>query len=534
MIPKHKNISKLIVFIVALLILRLETMPHSVGTHNDPAPAPAPASASTNLSVLGASIHLTNLPIASPDPMPTTTSDLSLSPTISPSPSPTPLQPGAPTPVRPVRSNTPDIMYSALPYTSATVTTAGGSNGPWWLSTIHTPVSSPAGPSTVIAVIDTGFALNHKGLTNRWWTNNAEMGPTSNEGPTPNCTSRGLALDKSCNNLDNDGDGYPSDWRGWDFANNDNSPLAGTTSPTSSAVSHATFVTGLIASSITSSSGGVDINARIMPLQALTDGGRGTTSTVADAIIYAADHNAGIINLSLGSSSDDSYLHQAIAYAIAKGSVVVAAAGNDGCDCMLYPANYPEVIGVGASTSTDNLAVFSSFGANLDLIAPGQDLCSTTWLSTDDTSAYACGGAGTSFATPLVAGALSRLISSGISTKVAGQFLGIAADKTTAMNGAWRTLQSGTGRIDIASAITDSLSAQHLAQPDSTIKFTCSGNLDCAITVSNSQNQVTIISKIPTGLAVGVYWNSGSVSSNPSVWAVSTPNSNLMLYYAAY
>ena len=438
----------------------------------------------------------------------------------------------APSPIKPIKNNTPDSIYTALPFTTGSAT-AAGSGSPWWLNTIHTPATVSAGPNTLIAVIDTGFALAHTALSGKWWTNPGEMGPTLIEGPAPNCTSRGLVLDKSCNNLDNDGDGYPSDWRGYDFANNDNSPQAGTDAPTGAAVGHGTFVAGLIVGTLTSSSGGVDTNARILPLQALTDSGSGTTSTVGDAIIYAADHGAQIINLSLGTSSDDLYLHQAIAYAMSKGSIVVAAAGNDGCDCMLYPANYPEVEAVGASTMSDTLASFSSYGSNLDLIAPGESLCSTSWTSTNETSGYLCGGAGTSFATPIVVGSISRLIAAGALSLLASQYADIAADKLAAMNGSWRTNLYGTGRINVTASLSTIALTNHFSVQNALLRTRCSGINACAVTISTSSGTTTYSSKAPQGQAEAVYWDSGSSSSNPTLWLLTDTNNGSTHYYSS-
>jgi subtilisin family serine protease len=76
---------------------------------------------------------------------------------------------------------------------------------------------------------------------------------------------------------------------------------------------------------------------------------------------------------------------------------------------MVYPANYPEVVAVGAATSGGQLAGFSSYGPNLDVIAPGVNLFTTTWLPSNGTSAYAANISGTSLATPIVSGLLTRL-----------------------------------------------------------------------------------------------------------------------------
>lgn len=151
---------------------------------------------------------------------------------------------------------------------------------------------------------------------------------------------------------------------------------------------------------------GVNWHTAILPIQALNDEGYGDTYTVAEAIYYAADQNADVISISLGSSQEDDYLRYAISYALSKGSIVVAASGNDGCNCISYPANYPEVIAVGALDSTNSPAGFSSYGANLDFLAPGSNMATSYWTPTQPTDAYVGGVAGTSFATPFVSGML--------------------------------------------------------------------------------------------------------------------------------
>jgi hypothetical protein len=454
-------------------------------------------------------------------------------PITSPAPSETPtisapsLKPSGP----PAR----EYIYSALPYTQPLETVSPTGASPWHLATIGNPsqTNPVAGSGPIVAVIDTGFALSHASLSGHWWRNSGEIGPTSSEGPLPNCTSRGLALNKSCNNLDNDGNGYPSDWQGWDFSGDDNTPQAGSVSPNGSSVSHGTFVAGLISATVTSTVGGVDQTARIMPLQALSDVGDGTTSSVSEAVIYAADHGATIINLSLGTDVDDEYMHQAITYAISKGSVIVAASGNDGCDCLLFPANYPEVVAVGATDSQDNLASFSSYGANLDLTAPGQSLCSISWTNANPTTSTACGGSGTSFAAPIVSGALSRLVAAGGKASLISQYIGITTDKTSGMGGAWRTNMFGTGRLKLSTAIVALSQAYNLSLDDAIVRFACSGTNICSITTRDANgNTAQISSKHPIGEASSLYWSTGSNISSPLVWSVLNMNNNSTFYYA--
>lgn len=284
----------------------------------------------------------------------------------------------------------------------------------WWTTQTGLPTAwgIASGANTKIAIIDTGFALQHEEFTGRWLDNAGESGPTTQEATSgPNCTSRGLALDKSCNGLDDDGNGYVDDFRGWDFDSDDALPQAGDTNPNGTGVWHGTAVSGIAAATGNNGVGiaGVSWGAKILPLQALNDDGEGDTLTISHAIRYAADRGVDVINLSLGSTQEDSYLRQAIQYALGKGTVVVAAAGNDGCDCIEFPAIYPEVVSVGASNSAGAVASFSDYGDNLDIVAPGQGMKSAGWSKTNGTSAYATNIAGTSFSAPYVSGVLADL-----------------------------------------------------------------------------------------------------------------------------
>ncbi|MBW3568530.1 S8 family serine peptidase [Candidatus Parcubacteria bacterium] len=324
----------------------------------------------------------------------------------------------------------------------------------WWVA--PTGMQSawgkpPGAKQTTVAVIDTGFALNHQEFSNRWAYNSGESGATTQEGPSRlNCTDRSLALDKSCNNidddfdrivdnesgpttvehvstlnctdrlivlnkscnrLDDDGNGLADDYLGWDFINFERSAEAGETNPDGDGTQHGSLVTGILGATGNNSVGiaGVNWQTKILPLQALNDDSYGNSYTVADAIYYASDRGVDVISISLGTDLEDPFLREAMLYAQSKGILIVAASGNDGCDCIVYPANYPEVVAVGASNSSSNAASFSNYGSNLDIVAPGTDMTTTNWTKTNKTSAYASGAAGTSFATPFVSGALALL-----------------------------------------------------------------------------------------------------------------------------
>ena len=181
---------------------------------------------------------------------------------------------------------------------------------------------------------------------------------------------------------------------GRDIANNDATPQDD--------VGHGTMVAGIIAADRNNHRGvaGIAPLANIMPIKVLGGDGSGDDTDIAAGIDWARTHGADVINLSLGGPSTDVVLQQAVADAIAAGIVVVAAAGNDGAETVGYPASYPGVIAVSATTHTGALAAFSSYGARVDLAAPGLDITSTALGSSE---AYDV-ESGTSFSSPIVAG----------------------------------------------------------------------------------------------------------------------------------
>lgn len=138
---------------------------------------------------------------------------------------------------------------------------------------------------------------------------------------------------------------------------------------------HGTHVAGTIAQSTNNNYGvaGIAYEASLMPLKVLSAGGGGTISDIAEAIKFAADNGADVINMSLGGPGESQLLQEAIDYAHQKGVVIVAAAGNSGDNAAGYPARYPNVIGVAALDATGNKAFYSNFGAGVDISAPGGD-----------------------------------------------------------------------------------------------------------------------------------------------------------------
>jgi serine protease len=155
---------------------------------------------------------------------------------------------------------------------------------------------------------------------------------------------------------------------GYDFVHDDKDPYDDN--------GHGTHVAGTIAESTNNNEGvaGLAYEATIMPLKVLTAQGYGTSSDIADAIRYAADHGADVINMSLGSSQPSDVIRKACQYARKKNVTIVCAAGNGFGEPVGYPAAFPECIAISSVGPSGKIATYSSYGKQVALAAPGGDM----------------------------------------------------------------------------------------------------------------------------------------------------------------
>ncbi len=241
--------------------------------------------------------------------------------------------------------------------------------------------------TAVIAILDTGIDWLHPDLVNKIWIN-------------PN---------EQSDYIDNDGNGYVDDIRGWDFVNNDNNPLDDN--------GHGTPVAGIAGAESNNGIGiaGVSWNAKLMPVKVLNSHGYGNSADVALGIQYAAANGATIINMSFGSYYPSVAIENALVNAYLT-SDLVAACGNDGLSiyeyttppftATAYPAAFPVVLGVQADAAFSNFdpdgPIYSQYstGLNYELKAPGSAM--STFLNGSYRSF-----SGTSMASPMVAGAVA-------------------------------------------------------------------------------------------------------------------------------
>ena len=227
---------------------------------------------------------------------------------------------------------------------------------------------------------------------------------------------------------------------------------------------HGTHVAGVIAAKHHNKKGvaGLAPRAKILPVRVLGRTGTGDSSGVAKGILWAVSKGAKVINLSVESRSSSPAMEAAIAEAVRKNVLVVAAAGNGGCGGLLggnrvtYPAAYPGVVGVGAVTRSLGRASFSSCGRHVDVAAPGADIISTVIKNSVglgcSASAEYCALSGTSMASPHVAAAGALAISRyGWSlAKVAARLESTARDLAPA----GKDTATGAGFLDVQKLLT--------------------------------------------------------------------------------
>ena len=282
-------------------------------------------------------------------------------------------------------------------------------------------------PATTVAVVDSGVELSHLDLIGSSWANPGESGSGRDR-----------------NGVDDDGNGFVDDFRGWDWVDDDGDPtdLNG----------HGTHVAGTVGARSNNARGvaGTSWGTRLLALRVLAQNGTGTVADVVKAYQYAAANGIRIVNASLGASSFS--LTEQAAIAAAPDVLFVVAAGNGGSDQVgddndrspQYPCSYPlaNVVCVASTNRRDQLSSFSNFGgASVDLAAPGEDILST-WLG----GRYAWSD-GTSMATPHVAGAAALLLAAqpALSVSDLRAFLLGGVDPVSSLAG---RVASG-GRLDV-------------------------------------------------------------------------------------
>ncbi|MFC5651722.1 S8 family peptidase [Paenibacillus solisilvae] len=228
----------------------------------------------------------------------------------------------------------------------------------------------------------------------------------------------------------------------------DGTNLVDDTAPPEDDVGHGTHVSGIIAASVNNGEGvaGLSWYNKVLPVKVLDSSGAGSTYSVAEGIIWATDHGAKVINMSLGNYAQAQFLHDAVKYAYDRDVVLVAASGNDNTNRPGYPAAYPEVFAVASTDADGAKSSFSNYGDYIDVAAPGASIASTY-----PGSQYAA-LSGTSMASPHVA-ALAGLIRSINPDLTNVEVMDIMRKSAKDLGAKGKDNNFGYGQIDIVHAL---------------------------------------------------------------------------------
>lgn len=242
-----------------------------------------------------------------------------------------------------------------------------------------------------VAIVDTGVLTGHTDLKDNIYYNQGEIG-TDGEGK-----------DKSSNGIDDDENGYIDDYIGWDFASSDSTKQDNNPNP---GHVHGTHVAGIVGAKQNNISGiaGVAKYVGIIPIKCgIDDANAAYIESGYQGILYAATLGAHTINCSWGGSGMGQAEAEVLQNVSEMGSIVVAAAGNNGANIAFMPASNPNVVSVASSDDRDRKSGFSNYNIAVDIIAPGTQIMST--ILNDGYAPFN----GTSMASPIVAAALGVL-----------------------------------------------------------------------------------------------------------------------------
>ncbi len=284
----------------------------------------------------------------------------------------------------------------------------------------------------IIGIVDTGSEITHQDLAANIYYNTADP----------------------VNGIDDDGDGYVDNYAGWDLCGASATTMIGDNDSNvkSSDADHGVHVSG-IAGAVTDNGIGVAslaYNAKLLIVKAGADDSPRSIYKGYEGIKYAADKGAQIINCSWGGVGGGQFGQEMVNYAISKGCLVVAAAGNSGNDIPIYPAAFDGVLAVANLNSNDTKGSSSNYGTYVDISAPGQSIYNTVFGNTYGFKS------GTSMAAPLVASAAALLKAKypNYTGLQIGELLRATADNIDAQNPNHLNLL-GKGRLNAYRALTE-------------------------------------------------------------------------------
>ncbi len=386
--------------------------------------------------------------------------------------------------------------------------------------------TSTGDTNVVIGIVDSGTDIDHPDLVANLKINYAEP----------------------VNGIDDDGDGYIDNYRGWDVSENDNNPNVDNST-------HGSHVSGCAAASTNNGVGvaAPGFNCKFLPVKCAAQASTTQIDNGYEGITYAADHGCQIINCSWGGGFFSQFGQDVINYAtINKNALVLASAGNDNIDAPSYPAAFQYVISVAATTAADVKASFSTYNYSVDVSAPGNNIYSTVSNNTYTTMS------GTSMSSPIAAGAagIIRSYFPNYTALQVGEQLRVTCDDiyTLPQNANFKG-RLGKGRINMANSLTQSLPSVRM----NPINFT-DGNDDafvagdtvlisgdflnylaptsnCVVTLS-AQTNPTYVSIINANYTIGALSTLATTNNNNAPFKVivnpAAPPNGVVLFRLSY
>ena len=359
----------------------------------------------------------------------------------------------------------------------------------WNLRLINMPEAwgtTQGNPQVTVAVVDSGIATQHPEFRSQLWRNSGEI---------PN------------NGIDDDRNGYIDDINGWDFSDAPTLPGSGDWTARDNEpedeTGHGTHVSGIIAAETNNRIGiaGIAWKCRLMPLRAGFKYGGGEylqNDDLAAAIVYAADNGAQVINMSWGDTVNAFIIKDALAYAYARGCVLVGAAGNSGARGSYYPAALKNVVSVAGLGREKQLYSDSNFGATIDIAAPGEEI-----PSTDLNGGYQ-NRSGTSMAAAHVSGIAGLMIAAN------PQYTSTEVQETLVSTAEPLFINAlvGAGSLDAHAALT--ASTEVIAQIDAHQMFS-------QVVDSNNISNIEIFGSAG-GSGFTEYWLEYGIGEVPELW----------------
>lgn len=314
-----------------------------------------------------------------------------------------------------------------------------------------------------IAIVDNGVRTNHEDLRAVICRNRGEQGSLNN-------------------GIDDDNNGYIDDYMGYDVADLDPNANPPFHRATSSFFSHGTMVAGLSSASTDNGIGiaSLGLNTCIIPVKCVNDTAKSDANLFYawDGVRYAIAAGADIINLSWSQGSITPGQMAILDEAKSRGIIIVASAGNQGKNALSFPAAYDGVIAVGATTNTDAVWEHSNFGNYIDVMAPGDNIYTTTALSDHSYGP----GSGTSFSAPIVSG-----------------FIGLLLSQNNNPEKVISVLKNGCDEIDIENPNKIGLMGAGRINIDRTLELLRNGNPDGLIDF-NTNREISVYPNPSTGI----------------------------------